>query len=109
MAIIKVCGEAAQRSWSLESSLRSGSTPQGQSGPAVVVVGSCNVDLIGYCPRMPKEGETLTGTSYQQSFGGKGANQAVQAGKMGASVAMLGKVGQDALRSKGYNWNCYRG
>ena len=45
----------------------------------VCVVGASNVDLISYVDRLPKEGETLKGIRFQSGFGGKGANQAVQA------------------------------
>ena len=47
----------------------------------VVVVGSCNVDLISYVPRLPAPGETIHGTDFLKCFGGKGANQAVQSAK----------------------------
>ncbi|XP_005102957.1 ribokinase [Aplysia californica] len=63
----------------------------------VVVVGSCNIDLISYATHLPKEGETITGTKFSTGFGGKGANQCVTAGKLGAKVAMVSKVGNDAF------------
>lgn len=63
--------------------------------PRIAVVGSCNVDLIVRTPRMPRPGETLTGSDFQTCHGGKGANQAVMAARLGASVAMVGKVGND--------------
>ncbi|GFR67501.1 ribokinase [Elysia marginata] len=61
----------------------------------VVVVGSCNTDFISYAPHLPKEGETLTGTKFETGCGGKGANQCVAAGKLGAKTAMITKVGDD--------------
>lgn len=67
------------------------------SGPTLVVIGSINMDLVVYCPRLPKIGETLLGTSFQTFFGGKGANQAVAASRMGASVRMVGRVGRDSF------------
>ena len=63
----------------------------------VVVVGSSNVDLVCYTPRMPKPGETLTGSEFEQLFGGKGANQAVAAALLGSSVRMVSKLGADSL------------
>ncbi len=65
--------------------------------PEVVVVGSCNVDLITYTARFPKVGETIEGTDFKQGFGGKGANQAVAAAKLGASVAMIARLGMDGF------------
>lgn len=62
----------------------------------VVVVGSINRDLTVFTPRHPVPGETVLGTSHATGPGGKGANQAVAAARLGASVAMVGKVGGDA-------------
>ena len=47
--------------------------------PAIVVVGSANVDLVAYTPRIPGPGETVIGDRFALGFGGKGANQAVMA------------------------------
>jgi ribokinase len=63
----------------------------------IVVVGSCNVDLITYTARFPKVGETIEGTDFKQGFGGKGANQAVAAAKFGARVSMVGRLGMDGF------------
>jgi ribokinase len=63
----------------------------------LVVVGSMNVDQITYCPRFPADGETLVATRYAQGFGGKGANQAVMAARLGAHVSMIGCLGDDDL------------
>ena len=63
----------------------------------MVVVGSMNVDQITYCRRVPDEGETLVADRYEQGFGGKGANQAVMAARLGARVSFVGCVGDDAL------------
>lgn len=62
----------------------------------VVVVGSCMSDHTCYAPRLPQSGETIHGTKFQQSFGGKGANQCIMAAKLGAKTAMIAKVGCDA-------------
>ncbi|MSO21650.1 MAG: ribokinase [Acidobacteria bacterium] len=65
--------------------------------PRICVVGSSNLDLISYVPRLPRMGETLHGSRFQMGYGGKGANQAVMAAKLGAQVAMVTKVGQDVF------------
>ncbi|WP_010552076.1 ribokinase [Brachybacterium paraconglomeratum] len=67
------------------------SSPDG----AIVVVGSVNVDLLAQVQRHPRPGETLHGTGGQMLPGGKGANQAVAAARLGARVAMVGAVGSD--------------
>lgn len=61
----------------------------------VVVVGSIMIDLNAYAKCLPKPNETIFGTAFMQSFGGKGSNQAVQCAKLGRKVAMLGRVGND--------------
>lgn len=61
----------------------------------VVVIGSLNMDLVTRAPRLPKGGETLIGHSFTTVSGGKGANQAVAAARLGAQVAMIGCVGSD--------------
>lgn len=62
----------------------------------VLVVGSLNMDLVTRAERLPRGGETLLGDSFATVPGGKGANQAVAAARLGASVAMVGCVGDDA-------------
>ncbi len=61
----------------------------------VTVVGSINMDLVVRCDRLPASGETILGTDFQRFGGGKGANQALAAARMGAAVTLIGKVGQD--------------
>jgi len=63
----------------------------------IVIVGSLNMDLVVRAPRHPLPGETLIGSSFQTFPGGKGANQAVAAARLGAQVRMIGRVGQDAF------------
>lgn len=65
--------------------------------PSVVVAGSINVDLIVGVPRLPAPGETILGDRFVQQNGGKSANQAVAASRVGAAVTMLGAVGSDDL------------
>ncbi|EPL03951.1 ribokinase [Pseudomonas sp. CF161] len=62
----------------------------------VVVVGSLNMDLVTRAERLPRGGETLIGKSFATVPGGKGANQAVAAARLGAQVSMVGCVGDDA-------------
>ncbi|MFJ7755213.1 ribokinase [Peribacillus muralis] len=61
----------------------------------IAVIGSNMVDLIAYIEDMPKEGETLEAPDFKIGCGGKGANQAVAAAKMGSKVMMITKVGDD--------------
>lgn len=61
----------------------------------VLVVGSLNIDLVVRAQRLPRPGETLSGDGFATDQGGKGANQAVAAARMGANVAILGRVGDD--------------
>ena len=65
--------------------------------PRICVVGSANMDLIARVPRMPRLGETLRGRSFHLVYGGKGANQAVMAAKLGARVSMVARVGLDVF------------
>lgn len=66
----------------------------------IVVVGSINLDLVAATQRIPIAGETVAGVSFRTFPGGKGANQAVAAARLGASVTMLGKVGTDIFGSQ---------
>jgi len=63
----------------------------------VLVFGSLNMDLVVETATFPRLGETLIGTSFATHAGGKGANQAVAAARLGAEVTMLGRVGTDAF------------
>jgi len=63
----------------------------------VTVVGSLNTDLVITAPHLPQTGETVTGGEFATFPGGKGANQAVAAARLGASVAMVGAVGSDGF------------
>jgi ribokinase len=65
--------------------------------PQVVVVGSINVDLVVAVPRLPAAGETVAGGRFARHGGGKGANQAVAAARLGAAVRFVGAVGDDEL------------
>ena len=65
----------------------------------IVVVGSLNMDLVVRSPRHPQPGETLLGSEFHTFPGGKGANQAVAAARLGGQVKMIGRVGADAFGS----------
>ncbi|WP_458414277.1 ribokinase [Schinkia sp. CFF1] len=80
----------------------------------IVVIGSINMDLVTSANIFPKIGETVLGTSFLTIPGGKGANQAVAAARLGADVTMIGCVGQDLfgqellshLKQQGVNVDC---
>lgn len=63
----------------------------------VIVVGSINIDLVVTLAHLPEPGETVIGGVYSQHHGGKGGNQAVAAARLGARVAFVGAVGDDAF------------
>lgn len=65
--------------------------------PRIVVIGSANIDLVTRVPRAPKPGESLIGLSFATITGGKGANQAVAAARLGAQTLFAGCVGADAF------------
>lgn len=66
----------------------------------IAVIGSNNVDLITYIEKMPKKGETLEALNFEMGNGGKGANQAVAAAKLGSEVMMVTKVGDDMFAER---------
>lgn len=63
----------------------------------ICVVGSSNIDLTARVPRLPRLGETLKGHTFHLGYGGKGANQAIAAAKLGARVTMVTKLGRDVF------------
>jgi ribokinase len=65
--------------------------------PRICVICASNMDLVSYAPRLPKLGETLPATRFATGFGGKGANQAVMAARLGGAVSMVAKVGRDSF------------
>lgn len=66
----------------------------------IVVIGSLNMDMVVRTNRSPDAGETLIGQAFALSPGGKGANQAVAAARLGAEVSMIGRVGKDTFGSE---------
>ena len=69
--------------------------PSGLRKARVLVVGSSNTDLVVFCERLPKPGETVLGGKFKTFGGGKGANQAVAAARAGGEVTFLGAYGAD--------------
>jgi len=65
------------------------------AAPRLTVVGSINLDLVARAERLPRPGETVTGGTFSRVPGGKGANQAVAAARLGANVTFIGCVGAD--------------
>jgi ribokinase len=65
--------------------------------PTILVVGSINIDLVVRAARMPSPGETVLGSGFVTSPGGKGANQAVAVARLGGTCRMIGRVGEDAF------------
>ena len=65
------------------------------AAPRLTVVGSINLDLVVQAERLPRPGETVSGARFSRVPGGKGANQAVAAARLGAEVALVGCVGRD--------------
>ncbi|MFF4797545.1 ribokinase [Streptomyces sp. NPDC001351] len=66
----------------------------------IVVLGSTNMDLVTYVEKAPQRGETVTGREFRTVPGGKGANQAIAAARAGATVSMIGAVGNDAFGAR---------
>jgi len=67
------------------------------AAPRLTVVGSINLDLVARAERLPRPGETVSGAQFSRVPGGKGANQAVAAARLGAEVSLVGCVGRDEL------------
>jgi ribokinase len=67
------------------------------AAPRITVVGSANIDLVARCEHLPRAGETVTDATFERVPGGKGANQAVAAARLGAQVRFVGRIGRDDL------------
>jgi ribokinase len=65
------------------------------SAPRITVVGSANIDLVARVEHLPRPGETVTGATFARHAGGKGANQALAARRLGAQVRFVGRLGRD--------------
>jgi len=70
------------------------------AAPRIAVVGSINMDLVVRCGRLPRPGETIIADDAREIPGGKGANQAVAAARLGAKVSMIGRVGSDSFADR---------
>uniref|UniRef100_A0A914YRP7 Ribokinase n=1 Tax=Panagrolaimus superbus TaxID=310955 RepID=A0A914YRP7_9BILA len=73
------------------------------SSKPIVIVGSIVQDCVSYTERFPNPGESVRGNDFKMGCGGKGANQGVQAAKLGASVTMIGRVGNDMFGDANIN------
>lgn len=71
------------------------------TAPRITVVGSANIDLVARCATLPRPGETVSDAEFERIAGGKGANQAVAAARLGAQVRFIARIGKDdfVLRS----------
>jgi ribokinase len=67
------------------------------SQPTIISFGSINMDMVIRAPRLPRPGETVAGTTFFTAAGGKGANQAAAAAKLGAHSIMVGRIGDDSF------------
>ena len=78
----------------------------------IYVIGSINTDMVATTSDLPKAGETVMGNEFIMTAGGKGANQAVAAARMGGDATMIGRLGEDIFgeqslkRLRGENINC---
>lgn len=70
---------------------------EAQQNKHIVVIGSINMDLVFDMDAMPEQGQTIFGKSFTTTPGGKGANQAIAAARLGGQVSMIGAVGKDAF------------
>lgn len=64
---------------------------------SIAVFGSINIDVTAYLDRLPRPGETLHGRAYRLGLGGKGANQAVAAARLGSAISLIGRIGTDGF------------
>jgi ribokinase len=71
--------------------------------PKIVVIGSANTDMIVSTAHIPQAGETILGDHFMQSMGGKGANQAVAAARLGAEVTFIARLGRDSFGQGAFN------
>lgn len=97
-SILRPAFVSFSRPWARRSSAVSMSAAANKPGNGVMVVGSANQDLTSYTSILPTMGETVMGSSFETSCGGKGANQAVAASSLGiAPITMVCRVGQDSF------------
>lgn len=83
-----------------ESGRKKGFLSKAEKMHEIVIVGSLNMDLVVQVKEMPLPGETIPGSDLQTICGGKGANQAVAAGRIAGSAAMVGRVGKEAFGTR---------
>ena len=76
--------------------------------PKIVVIGSCNTDMVVKANRLPVPGETILGGTFYMNPGGKGANQAIAAARLGAEVTFISKIGYDLFGCKHWKYTDQR-
>lgn len=87
----------------IRQSVADPSSADSNNKESIVIVGSLNMDIVMRVPHLPKVGETMLASNIKNAAGGKGANQAVGAGKLGGKVHMIGRVGNDIFGRELYN------
>ena len=75
----------------------------GRNAPSIIVIGSSNTDMVVTAPRIPVPGETILGGSFAVMPGGKGANQAVAAARLGSDVTFVTRIGNDSFGNEALN------
>ena len=76
--------------------------------PKIVVIGSCNTDMVVKANRLPVPGETILGGTFYMNPGGKGANQAIAAARLGAEVTFISKIGYDLFGLQAWKYTDLR-
>ena len=97
----RACSTCARTCSAARSTISARSPPDTAHVVELTVVGSINLDLVARVERLPRPGETLSASGFERIPGGKGANQAVAAARLGAQVRLVGAVGDDSLADRG--------
>ena len=71
----------------------------------IYIIGSINTDMVAMTKNLPAPGETVMGGEFMMTAGGKGANQAVSAARLGGEVTMVGRLGEDIFGDQSLKWD----